>query len=359
MIGRQPAAGLRYVPAGQLGDTPHVVVDGAPRAGTVLTLSHWPGTPTPPRLWADTSAEIVLGALGQRRLLPRRVEVATIDHYDADGVIALGLLVLDGLAETAGPCLVAAARTGDFDVVEDRRDALVAFALAALEAPDTPGASANPDAPDDGARDAPDDGARPEDADVTVSAAHRALAVLPELARRPAAFEHLWGPEAEAFDRARAMVAAGAVAIEEEPALDLAVVRVDSGHPDATGARWQGAPLHRGAVHSGASCLRVATVAGDRYELRYRYESWVRLVSRRPRPRVDLSQLAASLTEMEADGGPWCFEGAGAITPALRRADDGPSTLSPERFLDEVARALAVLDQGPPAWDPFAGGAAY
>ena len=67
-------------------------------------------------------------------------------------------------------------------------------------------------------------------------------------------------------------------------------------------AAWAGAPLHRAAVHSATPCLRVATVAGRRVELRYRYESWVRLEATRPRRRVDLGALAAELTGHEEHG---------------------------------------------------------
>jgi hypothetical protein len=301
-----------------------VVVDGAPRPGTVLTLSHWPGTPTPEELWADTSAEIVLHALGRRRLWPRGVETATIDHYDADGLISLGLLVVDGLAETHGALLVDAARAGDFDVVAHDDAARVAFSLAALRA------------------------------DSTASATERALATLADLASRPRAFETLWGPEEGAYRAACAMRADGALRIEDRPALDLAVVHVDADDPRAEAAAWDGAVVHRAAVHSATSCLRTATVTGRRYEVLFRYETWVRLGRRRPRRRVDLAPLAARLQELELDGGAWEFDGAGAIVPRLRRTDEGESTLAPAQFLEELESALRALDQGPPAWDPYA-----
>ena len=318
--GRRPERlGFRYVPLSELDGRSHVVVDGAARDGTICTLSHWPGTPTPRRLWADTSAEIVLRALRRPWLLPEGVELATIDHYDADGIIALGLLVVPDLAAAHGELLAGAARAGDFDVVASRDDGLRCFALAAVE--------------------------RGE--------AERALALLPELAGRVGDFEELWGPEAEAYDRSLKMIADGAVAMEEHRQLDLAVATVDSNHPDLPRAGWNGSLLHRATLHSATSCLRVATVVGDRFELRFRYESWVRFMSRRPLPRVDLSDLAAELSAAERDGGRWEFDGAGAITPALHRADDGPSTLTPERFLSDVCRALATLDHGPPAWDPY------
>jgi hypothetical protein len=117
---------------------------------------------------------------------------------------------------------------------------------------------------------------------------------------------------------------------------------------------WGGAPLHRAAVHSNTDRLRVATIAASRFELRYRYESWVRLERRRPRPRVDLAAAAAELTRAEGAGGRWVFDGAGALTGALHLADGGASTLDPEDVLSLVCQRLAVLDAGPPAWDPYA-----
>ena len=298
---------------------PHVVVDGAPRPGTRLTLSHWPGTPTPPALWADVSAEIVQRALARRGSVPDDVDVVTLDHYDADGMLALALLSVDGLPEAHGQLAVRAAYAGDFDVVADLPAAHVAFALAAMGERGMAGA----------------------------------LSELPALLADPAAFEDWWGPEAAAFDAATRLHRAGALTIDELSDLDLAVVTVAPGHQLVPAAAWGDAIVHPAVVHSATSCLRVATVSGGRFDVRLRYESWVRLASRRPRPRVDLSTLAHTLEGLETDGARWEFDGAGAITPRLRRADGEPSTLAPERFLSEVRSALAQLDLGPPAWDPY------
>jgi hypothetical protein len=309
---------VRYVPLEQLAG-PHVIVDGAPRPATTLTLSHWPATPTPRPLWHDLSAGIVLEVLGRPDLWPDGVEVASIDHYDADGVIALALLCVEGLADAHAPLLVEAARVGDFGVVRDRRAALVAFALAAL-------------------RDAA-----------------AALALLPALVVRPECHGELWGPEASAYDAARRALTEGWASIEERPRHDLAVLHVDVDHPEARRARWNGAVLHPGAVHSATSCLRVLTVAGRRFELAFRYESWVRLVSARPRRRVDLAATAETFTARERHGARWVFDGAGAITGALRLTDGADSSLEPQYVVDAVCEALEVLDAGPPAWDPYAG----
>ncbi len=309
---------FRYVPVGRLEGRPHVIVDGAPRPGTALTLSHWPGTPTPVELWHDVSAGIALRALARPDLLPDGVDVATIDHYDADGVIALALLCVEGLAAEHGAALVEAARAGDFDVVVDRRAALVAFALGAL-------------------------------GDAT-----EALATLPGLVADPERYRTLWAEEAGAFDASVLALSEGWAIIEERPEHDLAVVRVDTSHPDAPGATWEGAPLHRAAVHSSTPCLRVATIAGGVVELRYRYESWVRLEHLRPRPRVDLDALAGELTRAETAGGRWVFDGAGAITGALHMAPGSVSTLDPDDVVDRACDVFEDLDARPPAWDPYA-----
>ena len=336
---------MRYIPVEQLDGQPHVMVDGAPRPGTACTLSHWPGTPTPPALWDDVSAGIVTKALATPSALPAGVTVASVDHYDADGVIALALLCVPGLAAAHGPLLVEAATVGDFDVVRSRRAALVAFALDSVGDPGRARAAGVVAR----ARDGASSGA---------GAASEALRLLPALADDPERHRSLWVDEARAYDAAVHAVEDGRVTIDDLPEHDLAVVRVlDQGGAAGEGAAmaWQGAPVHHGAVHSGTSCLRILTVAGPRMELRYRYESWVRLVSRRPRPRVDLGALASALTTMEQGATRWVFDGAGAITPALRTDGGVPSTLDPGAVVERVLQELARLDAGPPAGDPYAG----
>ncbi|HTZ07768.1 MAG TPA: DUF6687 family protein, partial [Acidimicrobiales bacterium] len=184
------------------------------------------------------------------------------------------------------------------------------------------------------------------------------LRLLPDLVEDPERHEELWGPEWRAFDAAVAVLGDGGATVEEHPEHDLAVVRLEGAHPGLAAAAWDGAPLHRAAVHSATTCLRVLTVSGPHLELRYRYESWVRLVSRPVRPRVDLEAVAARLTAMEGGGARWRFDGAGAITPALHPVAAAPSTIDPERLVDVVCAALAELDAGPPAWDPLAMGGA-
>jgi hypothetical protein len=321
-----------------------VIVDGAPRRGTAYTLSHWPGTPTPAGLTADLSAEIVRLALQHPEELPVRVDVASIDHFDADGIIALGLLVVDGLDAEYGPLLVEAARVGDFDVVTDTRAALIAFALhGVLGSARETGTVL---------------GVTPGSGDALAlcgRAAHEALSSLFDLAADPEGHEALWHDEWNAYEASTRALAEGWASIEEFPDIDLAVVRLDRDHAGAADATWGQAPIHRAAVHSATTCLRVATVVGRRMELRYRYESWVRMARNRPRPRVDLEPLAAEFTAEEKAGARWVFDGAGSITGALHLdGDASESTIDPGRFVETVSRYVKARDRGPAAWDPYA-----
>ncbi len=201
----------RFVPPRELAGRPHVMVDGAARLGTVATLSHWPGTPTPPALRADLSAEIARLALRHPEQLPSGLEVASIDHYDVDGVVALALVVLEGLDDAVGPLLVEAARVGDFDVVTDRRAALIAFSLNALGRAGPVGEGGDPP-------------------DRLGAVAAEALALLPSLASDPEDFRHLWRDEYRAYQASVEALAEGWATIEEFPDVDLAVLRVDPDH---------------------------------------------------------------------------------------------------------------------------------
>jgi hypothetical protein len=314
------------------------MADGAARPGTVCTLSHWPATPTPVDWQADLSAEIALRALADPGKLPPGVEVATVDHYDEDGLVTLALLCDPILAETHGARLVEVARVGDFGVVRDRAAARVAFALNALEDSELSSCAELRGL------------SRPADPlQVCGLAATAGLKLLPDLLGDPGSFKDLWGPQDAAYEATLAALRDGSIRIDEYPACDLAVVDLD-GVPRQ--AAWQNDIAHRAAIHSATRCLRILTVVANRYELRYRYESWVRLVSREVRPRVDLTALASELSALENDGASWVFDGAGAVRGALHLLGPEGSSLPVDQVISLVVARLKVLDAGPPAWNP-------
>jgi hypothetical protein len=305
-------AGLPYAPYGDVRGRPHVVVDGAAQEGTVLTLSHWPNSATPDDLLADTSAEIALRALDD----PSRLgagEAVTNNHPDQDGLMGIWVLVDPVAAIARSELVIGVASSGDFAVVRDdasRRAEAVITALmgAAMDAREDPYAALLP----------------------------RVLDVLDHTDR----YEDLWRAAEEAWEAGNAALADGTVTITEDPVLDLAVVTVA---PDAS--------VPAGPVLCTATpMVRMFVDHGDTCEYHDRYETWVKYVSRRVPPRVDLGPLAAALTADDPGDAQWSYDGVGALGPALHVVG-GTSRLEPADVLRCLREALTA---GPPAWDPYA-----
>ncbi len=110
-----------------LEDVPKISVDGlVPNA---LCLTHWPGNNTPREFRADTSTEIVIRLLQSGRFeeVTRSYDVVTNNHFDTDGLLPAWLLLHPGADPGLFPDLVAAARAGDFQWMDDERAAKLNF----------------------------------------------------------------------------------------------------------------------------------------------------------------------------------------------------------------------------------------
>jgi hypothetical protein len=346
------------------------MVDGAARASSVLTLSHWPQSPTPPRLARDVSAESVLAYLrltestrSAAGLLPRqpsartilaagtRAEAVTNDHFDEDGLMSVYALVDPTAALADAELLVAVGMCGDFGVVASDEAARVAFAVVPLAEAEA-GIRAG-----------------------TSELYEAVLPVLPELLARPGRFERYWAPEARELAAGRAAIEAGDVEITEHHDLDLAVVsqrpgpasrsgsttspgpgRDSPGEPGRGGGTAPGLRVHAGAVHSATTASRILAFDGQRCELYLRYEGWVKTVSRRVPLRPDLAPLAAELSAEEPGGVVWEANGLGAVIGRLHPAGDSRSELDPERIVTLVRNYLGSAE---PAWDPWRRGGGH
>ncbi|MDP7452920.1 MAG: hypothetical protein QGE95_11700, partial [Arenicellales bacterium] len=89
---------FEFVPYEALGESPNIIVDGAPNDFTVLTLSHWPKSGTPIELKRDTSAEIAFAYL-DTPTFHRNVDVISNNHFDEDGLVGLFTLLDPQLAQ--------------------------------------------------------------------------------------------------------------------------------------------------------------------------------------------------------------------------------------------------------------------
>lgn len=329
---------FEFVPYDELGDRPNVIVDGSATPSTRLTLSHWPGSPTPVAVQDDLSAQIAFHALERPDLLAG-LDAVSNNHFDQDGLTSAFALVDPDAARQRRPALIDIARAGDFGTFEDRESIRVAFALAAL---------------DDPARSTLDPACFA--GTYAEQCAHLYRELLPRLAEivdHPDRLRPLWTQEDAHLGESLAAIADGAVTLTEEPTLDLAVVRVPERWATRATTRFAVArrtdAVHPAAVNRSTDCLRVVTSHGRTYQMELRYETWVMFRSRPVAPRPDLRLLAARLAEIDPDAG-WRADAPGTLTPRLEHSAP-ESTLDEGRFLAEVQAFLATAA---PAWDPDA-----
>jgi uncharacterized protein DUF6687 len=340
---RPPTVGcvlpLRFAPYADTTEVPNVVVDGAANAATVLTLSHWPGSPTPRDLLEDLSAQIALRALDE----PGRfatVDVVTNNHFDQDGLASVYALTSPDEARARRDQVVDVARAGDFGSFAHRDSARISFAIAAYDDPDVSPLGR-------------DVFTKPYDEQCAIFYAEL-LPRFGDLLDHPDRWRSLWEQEDAHLGESIAAIEQGVVTVDERDDLDLAVVTVPEHW--ATRAshrftqRWTEA-VHPMAVDNATERTRILLVQGRSYRLELRYETWVMFVSRRVAPRPDLRDLARHLDTLEIDGAHWQAEPPGALTPRLSLAGTAESSLDPDRFRHEVEHFLATAAA---AWDPFA-----
>jgi hypothetical protein len=328
---------VHYVAYEELADTPNVIVDGAAGPATVLTLSHWPKSGSPEWAKADLSAEMAFRYLDEPE---RHVTAPAVsnNHFDQDGLVSVFALCEPDAARARRDQLIDLAAAGDFGTYRFRDAARAAMAIAVYD--------------DDEQSPLAHEFAGLSYPDRSDLLYQTLLPRVPELIDHVDHFRELWAEEDEVLTLSEKAIAGGQVTIDERPDLDLALIEVPS---DAASTRLHrftvaiNARVHPFAVANATSCLRLLYRHGRRYEVQYRYETWVQLQTRRPAPRVDLTPLARHLDELEG-AQRWKFDGVQQLTPSLRLVDAGDSNVEPDEFVRLVTTALRA---GPAAWDPY------
>jgi hypothetical protein len=327
-----------YRPYRELGDTPNLIVDGAPLESTRLTLSHWPNNATPDALKRDTSTEICFAYLDQAEF---HVEVPAVsnNHFDEDGLFSMLAVTRPELALAHRDLLVDASRAGDFGRFATRDAARLAFAIETCADPAT----------------------SPLEREVfnacqarRVAPLYRAmLDYLPRLLDDLDAARELWQAQDIQLDTGLEIIDSGRASIYEVDTADLAVIDLPVGLPAQRARRYleaEFAVVHPFAIHANTGCSRLLRRQGKRYELQFRYEGWVQLATHRPALRVSLADLADELNRVETAPGTWIGEAVTEVAPRLYLDGCDASSLAPDYFLELV---LDYLGRAPVAWDPY------
>lgn len=331
---------LQFVPYGDLAGRPNVIVDGSAAEGTVLCLSHWPDTPTPPEVRGDLSAQMAYRYL---RTFDRHGDARLVsnNHFDQDGLVSVFVLADPPAALAHEDLLTDVAAAGDFGTYRFRDAARASMIIAAYA---------------DEAR-SPLREALAGSTDPTGLLYRALLPMLLEFATAPERHEALWADEDASLTCSERCLA-DEVVLEEQADLDLAVLVVPEGAPDAGGHRFGGrwaAGLHPMALHNATERVALVIARGRRYEVLYRYESWVQLWSRPVRPRVDLAPLARRLDDLELHGATWEADAPSGLTAGLRLVGGAESSLDLATFRALVEEHLRTAA---PAWDPYPAGEA-
>ena len=331
-------APARYCPYGQLGAQPNIIVDGKEQRSTVLTLSHWPWNSTPQDLLRDTSTDIAFAYLDATQYHVD-IELVSNSHFDEDGLLSMYTVVDPINALAHRDLMIATSRAGDFAICTNEAAAKLSFVLAAYSDPEISPLPAEIFAA--------------SDAEQIHGLYSAMLQELPRLLEGVAGYPQFWEPELDHWRQSEVAIADGNVVIDELPHLDLAIIHIPEDMPARTVrrylTRWSRS-VHPFAVHNITQCSRLIWLKGQSLEFQYRYESWVALASRKPLQRVDLTNLAAELSNYETAAGEWVFEGVNEVAPRLRVAGSCRSSIDPADF---VQRVCTALEEGPPAWDPY------
>ncbi|MGY6501184.1 MAG: DUF6687 family protein [Acidimicrobiales bacterium] len=313
----------------------NIVVDGSANESTVLTLSHWPGTPQVPHLADDLSAQMCFRYLDDPPDHPV-ASVATNNHYDQDGLMGLTVLVDPDGACAHRQAIVDIAAAGDFATFRDRSAARASMVISTWADPDR-----SPFA--DRLRGLP----YPDQSDLLY---RTTLPLVIDLITDVDRFAPLWAEEDAALTASEDAIERGDITIAEDPTIDLAVVTIDPELELTGGHRFGGRTfdeVHPMAIHNATDRVRLLVLHGQRVVFVDRYETWVQYRSRPLPPRVDLSPLARQLDGLETGSSRWSAEPPGALTPRL--SPDGPSSLDHALVIEAVARHLA---EAPAAWFP-------
>ena len=93
------------------------------------------------------------------------------------------------------------------------------------------------------------------------------------------------------------------------------------------------------------SDIVLSLYADNRYELEYKYTTWIDLESRPTLPRISLAPLAARLNELETSGQVWAADGITDTGPLLRLT--GQKLTKAERYADPDGRPIYVSSIAP------------
>jgi hypothetical protein len=307
-----------FVPFAQLRQQPTIVVDSV-GLGAALTLAHWRGAATPVVLRDDTSAGSALRALRQPDTLGMEALAVTANHFDVDGFVGVWALLHPALARQHEELLRLVAVLGDFREL-DFAHPLASYALQLvcwLNA-------------EEKARFYEPFGAPARRRREDEASAEKFAWFLPRFGavlQNPEAARAVWEPEYARVQAAAAQMQAPATQRRGYPEIGLTVIETSAP-----------VPYYVLFGPTAGFDIVLSLYEGQRYELEYKYTTWIDLESRPTLPRLNLTPLVARLNALETTGRSWAADGITDTGPLLRLS--GKKLNKVERYADPDSRPI-------------------
>ena len=314
-----------FVPFAQLRQQPTIVVDSV-GLGAALTLAHWRAAPTPETLRDDTSAGSCLRALQQPATPGLEAAAVTANHFDIDGFIGVWSLLNPALAVRHETLLRMVAVLGDFrEIAWANPLADTALKLVCWLNAEEKNRFYEPFG-------APTRRRREDEA-----SAEKFEWFLPRFAgilQNPAAGHAAWQPEYDRVKAAAAQLREPLTTLRSYPEIGLAVVETPT-------------PVPYYALFGPTAGLDIVLSlhGGNRYELEYKYTTWIDLESRPTLPRLALAPLVARLNALETSGQLWAADGITDTGPLLRLT--GKKLTKAQRYADPDGRPIYASSIAP------------
>lgn len=320
----------KFTPFHKIKDHEVILVDGMHAKG--LILSHWKGANTHTSIAADTSGGLVINAIKQE-IPGLDIPLVTATHFDIDGFIGVWSLFHPGLALKHEDVLKEVARIGDFREL----DLSLPYADHALKL------TCWIDAVERkmfyrpfGAEEA---GAG--EIELCGEKFGYFLEVFGDVLTDTEKYRKDWEKDYNEVMNGYSKIHGDLAGVEKNLSIGLTIIETPS-------------PVHYYALFSvtGGTDIVLSIYDNNRYELEYKYTTWVDIVSRPTLPRINLQPLAAQLNSMESSGFTWYCDKTSDTGPLLRlenseltKADRFanptqrtilPSSISPQQMKDTV-----------------------
>ncbi|QNF33010.1 hypothetical protein HUW51_09780 [Adhaeribacter swui] len=306
----------QFIPFTQVKHQPTIIVDSLYPKG--LILAHWRGAVNPPGTDDDTSAGIVLNAL-QQQIPGLEAPYVSANHFDVDGFVGVWSVLNPEVALQNEAVLRQMAIIGDFRELDlsqpaaDKALKLVCWINKVEKEKFYPPFGAD----------------EVEDNEMEASVPKFAyfLATFGDVLAHPEAYQADWETEYNQVIADYQIIHGPQTQVTLFPEIGLVQIQTPQ-------------PVHYYALFSRTIGYDIvlSQYADNRYELEYKYTTWVDISSRTTLPRVPLKPLAQILQTQETSNYRWTAESVTDTGPILRL--NGSKLPKKQRYANPTERPI-------------------